>query len=227
MKKMKKIILFSCCWMLFSPIFSQTNFPTEEKNKIKEVYYNTALTAISHNIFNKVICVGNENFISLEINEINDTLIFTSSEINFIMEGEFPKIFNALNGLPYILPIGTSVVAMGENATDDITWIPTKDIRDVNRKSNPDIGATDYYPVDTYIQSKTLSDLSIAQKDNLLIIQSVDEIGTIQIRDISGKLIFSSYESSNRFVKLVNQKGLYIISCNNNNNLFVKKIVFR
>jgi len=219
MKRIKKYYIKNSCLSKISVIFlltvspllsySNTYITTSNSSQQQDIYY-----LISNNIFNRIYAVSSDDFISPDINEINESYTYVSAEINFKMAGDVLQVFEADNGIPYVLPTGSSVVEKGESpAEEGESVIPLKDIRGFYRKQLPDIGATDYLIDDETSIYETISNhVKIYQYNQKLIIQSTEAIGKIEICDLAGKLIFSETSLSNRFESNFDLSGLYIVS---------------
>lgn len=217
-----KYLLFMSL-LIISPsiLYPNIDYSVSRNNQQNENNY-----LISNNVFNRIHVVGSDGFIFLELNEVNESYTYVSTEINFEIERDLLKVFEAENGIPYVLPTGSSVVGKGESPTNEgESVVPFRDIRGFYRKQQPDIGATDYFKAgEMSMQETKLNHVRVYHSNQNLIIESTDEIGKIEIYDITGKLILSETVFSNRFTNQFNLNGWYIVTVTRKHRI-VKKIL--
>lgn len=169
------------------------------------------LVAVNNNVFNKVITTTGENFFSTASNKISPTYTFTSNEIDFEM-GEFlPNVTTPEYGVSYVVAKGTGIIGRGV-PIDENGEVPLYDIRDLIRKSTPDIGATEYFSSASSVSSPDISDIKIYTRGKSLVVQTKDPGFFIQIMNITGQQLYASYVCTDFFSKAVNHHGLLLVS---------------
>jgi len=182
------------------------------------------LSVVSNNIFNKTIATDASEFISTTTNKVSSTYTYSSSEIEFVMNGSLPKIELSEQGIPYVLPSGIEIVGKGI-ANDVNSSVPINDIRNIVRKSTPDVGATDYYDPTSSL-SLNMSRIKVYTEGKLLIIISEENPDfTIKVSDIAGRQIYISHITSDYFSKTFDLSGILIVTIESKCGIVKQKVI--
>jgi len=181
-------------------------------------------SVVSNNIFNKTIATDASEFISTTTNKVSSTYTYSSSEIEFVMNDSLPKIELSEQGIPYVLPSGIEIVGKGiANVVN--SSVPINDIRNIVRKSTPDVGATDYYDPTSSL-SLNLSRIKVyTEGKSLIIISDENQDFTIKVSDIAGRQIYTSHISFDYFSKTFDLSGILIVTIESKCGIVKRKVI--
>jgi len=184
------------------------------------------LVTVSNNIFNKIATKDQSAYISAINNSISPEYSFTSSAIAFEMEVDLPKVGVADNGMPFVIAKGTDVVGNGISEENE-GEVPETDIRGITRKSNPDIGATDVEYTSSLKETISGSEFIINEKNGYLsIINNQQHNFIVRIRDLTGRLIYTSNNPTQNFYTKLYLHGFHLITLQDDmHNTFTRKII--
>ncbi|MEA4936621.1 MAG: hypothetical protein VB102_08270 [Paludibacter sp.] len=181
------------------------------------------LIATNNNIFNKILTTNGNVFFSEVTNKISPTYTLTSAEINFEMNGTMPEVITPENGVSYVLAKGTEILGKGVSKEVN-TEVPDYDIKDVTRKTTPDIGATDYSPIGSSIFSPYLCDIKVSAVGKSLIVQSESSEFSVQISDITGRQLYAFDVSSDSFIRTFDLNGIFLVTVVSESGIVSRKI---
>ncbi len=139
-------------------------------------------------------------------NTIDESLTYTSAEIDFEMDGDLPKVLTAVNGLNYVKASGTAII---ENGLASVA--PTYDITGNTRSSNPWIGAYDAGS-STDFTSNIASEISLYPNPAKDVIYVKGEIAQLGIYDLTGGLVASYLVVNNQINISGLSCGIYIVN---------------
>ncbi|MPN09501.1 hypothetical protein SDC9_156791 [bioreactor metagenome] len=141
------------------------------------------------------------------------------------MEGELPKIQLADNGVLYVSAKGTEVVGKGI-ANSDNSEVPVIDIRNITRKTTPDIGATDVL-VSSVKTTSQIDGFKIFVNDGVLNVINQNQTDYIvRITDLTGRIIYASSIKSQNFNKKIDLRGIGFVSIQDTQSIYTQKIIF-
>ncbi|MEA4936624.1 MAG: alpha/beta hydrolase [Paludibacter sp.] len=184
------------------------------------------LITLSNNVFNKVVTADASSFVSLTQNRIDATYTYTSPEIAFDMDDNLPQVQTAENGLAFVMARGSEIVGKGI-AGEDNGEVPGTDILGKERKTTPDVGATDYTPVSSVHSTTQIPGFKIYVHERTLHILNENEINyELKISDITGRLLYSSKNSSGNFSCKQDIRGAMLISIRNVDRTYTQKVMF-
>jgi hypothetical protein len=161
----------------------------------------TYLTLVSST--NNVMNV--QNGLSTADNDINDTYAYSSSQIDFTMDGDYPEEMTSTTGVKYVIANGTSIKQQG--STGD--FVPTTDITGATRLSPTAVGAYEAGTSTAISELSTTSSLDIYTTNRSIIVEG--EATNIKVYNIIGELVAQNNTESTKSTLSVNSKGIYII----------------
>ncbi len=137
-------------------------------------------------------------------NDIDPTYAYTSSEIDFVMDGEVPEITTTSTGVNYAVANGTAIKQQA--ATGD--FVPTSDIAGTTRLSPSAIGAYEAGTTTAISTEKNVA-LTIYSTSGKIIIEG--ETTSIKVYNTTGILQSNILEQQSITTIPVKTKGIYII----------------
>lgn len=164
----------------------------------------------SNNVMNSQVGFIEDN------NTIDATLEYTSTEIAFVMDGDFPEVMTADNGLMYVQAEGTAIV---DAALASVA--PMYDIAGFERSATPTIGA--YEGEQTTAISEISSPIAGLYPNPATDIVNVrGDVAQLAIYSISGQSI-GTYSVVNKQVNVSQlAQGAYIVSSINTEGVSIQ-----
>ncbi|MGQ1786125.1 T9SS type A sorting domain-containing protein [Saccharicrinis sp. GN24d3] len=146
-------------------------------------------------------------------NMIDEMLTYTSTEIDFEMDGDLPKVLSAENGVSYVKASGTAIVEAGLASV-----APTSDITGKTRGSSPWIGAYDA-GLSSGFSSAMATEIKLYPNPAKDVVYVKEEIAKLVIYDLTGQLV-ASYPAENMKVNVSElSTGMYIVNGINTNGV--------
>ncbi len=142
-------------------------------------------------------------------NDSSSLYTYTSPEINFIMDGDYPEIFTTDNGVKYVNAQGSSVKALALASV-----APEFDI-DGNQRSTtaPWIGAYEKVNVPSILAKATTNTLILYPNPASQVVYIKGDVARVELYNIAGRLVQSSViEAANIDVSSLSN-GIYFVKC--------------
>ncbi len=159
---------------------------------------NIILTNCSNNI------MQSQSGLETSGNTINASFTYTSSEINFVMDGSFPEYKMAANGILYAVAKGSAVIQQGAVGT----FVPALDITGALRSTPTSIGAFEA-ELSTSISEEVQPNLKIYSTSGRIIVEG--ETTYIKVYNITGVLYDYQTIKQSLATIPVEKLGIYIV----------------
>jgi len=129
------------------------------------------------------------------------------------------------NGVSYVVAKGTEVVGKGI-ANSDNSDVPLIDIRNITRKTTPDIGATDVL-TSSLKDMKIIEGFKIFVNDGMLNVINENQVDfSVKITDLTGRVIFASSVTTKDFNQKIELRGISLVTIRDAQNTYTQKVIF-
>lgn len=183
----------------------------DETRKVYDIYFNSAGQPVNfidttNNVLNTLYEIGGTG------NDTSAAYTYTSSEVDFVMDGDYPELFSSDNGVLYVKAMGTSVADAAL-----LSLAPEYDIAgNIRSTTTPWIGAyeeEETTPTAIEENHETAVSLYPNPTSNMLYISG--DVAKLELYSIAGRMVQASTLNAGSIDISQLNNGVYFVKCQN------------